>query len=142
VLTIRGRAGADWIAWVSAALLALALAMASLAFTASSADAVTGTMERGYSGNTHHRKNWTNGGGLGWTHMHYAIIDGCNYSGTQLGTATSTVQNSATNGHSLYKTVSQSGPGNLNAGIHHFFADAGDEFWSPGGENGWDICWP
>lgn len=123
------------------AVLVIGILIGLLAFGAP-ASAVSGHVSRGYSGTTHNRKNWTSGGGLGWTHIHYAIIDGCAYDGELLGNTPSTFQNSGTNGHQLCKTVSQSGPGNLNAGTHHFYADAGNECWSPGGSNGWDICWP
>ncbi len=102
----------------------------------------TGVVGRGYEGRfTHFRWNRADGDGIGQSHIHSAVINGCDYAGSYLDTRSETVGNPSGNLHKLSSKKVSKGPGTLNAGAHWYYSDGGQYFTSPNGQSGWDKCW-
>lgn len=99
-----------------------------------------------YSNGQHYRKNYASSKLL-WSHIHYAVLKTCNYSSEQLATPSSTrswtsTPSSSPSTHTVSTATGLKKSGTMNAGTHHFHNWAGQDLWSPGGQNGWDKCWP
>ncbi len=104
-------------------------------------DASSGRVYRGYHtySGKHYRKSQVVGDGMGWTNIHFAIMAACDFNSAQLATAAKTYSNRLGSWH--YLSVAAPFTNTMNAGSHHFYSDGGTQFWSPGGQNGWDKCY-
>ncbi len=131
--------------WVRIIVRAIALFLVLSTFSIAPVLA-NDTVGMGYTSSGKHFRYNRSDDRLLWSTVHFAVLETCSYGADYLATASQTRSwtsfSSAAVKHSLYTKSGLKTHGTMNAGSHHFYTWAGNDVWSPGGENGWDTCWP